>query len=71
MTYMKESNLVLRGLTWKIVLDDILVLGDNFANYLSNSGKVFERFRQYQSKLKPKKCILFLMENSRSIRDIC
>ena len=46
-TYMKVSNLVLRGLTWKIVLaflDDILVLGSNFKDHLSNLGQVFERF---------------------------
>ena len=59
-TYTREMNLVLRGLTWKTVLaflDDILVLGSNF--HLTNLRHVFERFRKYQLKLKPRKCVLF------------
>ena len=55
-------NLVLRGLTWKTVLaflDDILVLGSDFQSHLNNLRHVFERFRKYQLKLKPKKCVLF------------
>ena len=62
MTNLKVSNLVLRSLTWKIVLallDDILALGSHFTDHHSNVGKVFARFRQYQLKLKPKGCVLF------------
>lgn len=36
-TYARVINLVLRGLTWKVVLaflDDILVLGRDFENHL-------------------------------------
>ena len=35
------------------------MLGNIFRDHLQNLGKVFERFRQYQLKLKPKKWILF------------
>ena len=61
-TYARVMNLVLRGLTWKTVLaflDDILVLGTDFETHLENLKAVFERFRQYKLKLKPKKCDLF------------
>jgi hypothetical protein len=55
-------NLVIRGLTWNTVLaflDDILVLGSDFQSHLINLKHVFERFRKYQLKLKPRKCVLF------------
>lgn len=58
-------NLVLRGLTWIIVLaflDDILVMGKSFADHLQNLQLVFERFRQYGLKLKPAKCLMFQSE---------
>lgn len=41
-------TLVLRGLHWKKVLaflDDILVLGKNFQDYLDNIIEVLQRFR--------------------------
>ena len=55
-TFSRVMNLVLRGLTWDIVLaflDDILVLGTSFENHLDNLTTVFERLRQFQLKLKP------------------
>lgn len=58
-TYSRAMQLVLRGLTWDIVLaflDDILVMGKDFDSHLDNLTKVFERFRQYGIKLKPVKC---------------
>ena len=61
-TYARVMNLVLRGLTWKTVLaflDDILVLGTDFQAHLDNLKAVFDRFRQYHLKLKPRKCDLF------------
>ena len=64
-TFSRVMNLVLRGLTWDIVLaflDDILVLGTSFENHLDNLTTVFERLRQFQLKLKPRKCELFQSE---------
>lgn len=58
-------NLVLRGLTWNIVLaflDDILVMGKSFADHLQNLQLVFVRFRQYGLKFKPAKCLMFQSE---------
>lgn len=58
-------NLVLRGLTWNIVLaflDDILVMGKTFDDHLRNLRVVFESFRTYGLKLKPQKCDLFQEE---------
>ena len=58
-------NLVLSGLTWQSVLaflDDICILGKTVTGHLDNLEEVFKRFRQYQLKLKPKKCQLFAKE---------
>jgi hypothetical protein len=64
-TYARVMNLVLRGLTWNIVLaflDDILVMGKTFDDHLRNLRIVFESFRTYGLKLKPRKCDLFKEE---------
>lgn len=64
-TYTRVMNLVLRGLTWNIVLaflDGILVMGKSFADHLQNLQLVFERFRQYGLKLKPAKYLIFQSE---------
>ena len=64
-TFSRVINLVLRGLTWKTVLaflDDILVMGMNFEDHLSNLIETLERFRLHGLKLKPRKCILFQKE---------
>jgi hypothetical protein len=61
-TYARVMSLILRGLIWNTVLaflDDILVLGSDFQSHLTNLKHVFEHFRQYQLKLKPRKCVLF------------
>ena len=56
--------LVLRGLTWRealAYLDDIIVLGHTFKDHLV-SLKVFEHFRAFNLKLKPRKCFFFQTE---------
>ncbi len=64
-TYCRVMSLVLRGLSWDILLaflDDILVLGRTFLDHLKNLEQVFQRFRHYGLKLKPKKCELYQKE---------
>ena len=61
-TFSRAMNLVLQGLTWREVLsflDDILALGKSFNSHLETLRQIFLRFRQYQLKLKPRKCELF------------
>lgn len=58
-------QLVLRGLTWTqvlVYLDDVIVLGKDFADGLANVRTTLQRFREYSLKLKPKKCDLFRPE---------
>lgn len=64
-TFQRAMWLVLRGMTWEellVYLDDIIVLGKNFSQSLENLRKAFERFREYNLKLKPNKCTLFRKE---------
>ena len=66
-TFMRAMDLVLQGLTWKEVLaylDDVIVMGNGVRDHLMNLRTVFERFRQYNLKLKPRKCVLFLTQVS-------
>ena len=61
-TFQRAMNMVLEGLTWKTVLaylDDVIVLGDTFSSHLANLQQVFQRFRENNLKLKPRKCQLF------------
>lgn len=47
----------LRGLTWQdalVYLDDVVELGKDFENAISNIRKTLDRFRQHNMKLKPK-----------------
>jgi hypothetical protein len=44
-----------------LYLDDIVVFGKSFEDYLCNLGKVFDRLSEAGLKLKPKKC-QFLQE---------
>ena len=43
-------------------LDDLIILGKGFEDYLTNMEKVFARFAKFKLKLKPKKCELFQRE---------
>ena len=64
-TFQRAIQLILRGLSWKIVcayLDDVVILGKDFSSHIQNLRLVFERFRKYKLKLKPRKCSLFQTE---------
>lgn len=64
-TFQRAMGLVLRGMDWEellVYLDDIIVLGKTFSESLENLRKAFQRFREYNLKLKPKKCCLFRRE---------
>ena len=64
-TFSRVIQLVLQGLSWReclAYLDDVIVLGKDFDNHLENLTKVFDRFRHYNLKLKPKKYNLFQSE---------
>ena len=61
-TFQRAMQLVLEGLTWREVLaylDDVIVLGPSFDDHISNLACVLQRFRAYNLKLKPRKCLLF------------
>lgn len=61
-TFERLIELVLRGMQWKQCLcyiDDIIVFGETFDSTLENLKEVFERFRNANLKMKPKKCHLF------------
>ena len=52
-TFSRAMNLVLRGLTWNIVLgflDDDLVLSKDFEDHMANLPRVFARFREFDLK---------------------
>ena len=66
-TFQRVIQFVLRGLTWNKILaflDDVIVLGRDFSDHLTNLRLTFERFRKYHLKLKPKKCNLFHTETT-------
>ena len=61
-TFERLMELVLRGMTWKqcvVYIDDIIVFGETFESTLLNLTQVFDRLRDANLKLKPKKCHLF------------
>ncbi|GFO19337.1 retrovirus-related pol polyprotein from transposon 412 [Plakobranchus ocellatus] len=63
--FSRVINLVLSGLNWESVLaflDDVCVLNRSYEDHIDNPRKVFERFRTYGLRLKPRKCFLFRRE---------
>lgn len=63
-TFQRAMQLVQR-LTWiqvLVYLDDVIVLGKDFADGLANVRTTLQRFREYFLKLKPKKCDLIRPE---------
>ena len=64
-TFMRAMTLVLQGLQWKEVifyLDDVCIIGRSFHHHLLNIRETLTRFRQYNLKLKPRKCVFFQIE---------
>jgi hypothetical protein len=64
-TFARVINMVLNQLNWKIALaflDDVLILGTSARGHLENLRIIFERFRQYGLKFKPRKCEFFRRE---------
>lgn len=61
-TFARAINLVLNRLNWKIALaflDNVLILGESTRAHLDHLRQIFERFRQYGLKFKPRKCELY------------
>ena len=61
-TFQRAVQLVLQGLLWSKALsylDDVVVLGPDFTSALENLAQVLQRFRDYNLKLKARKCHLF------------
>ena len=66
-TFQRVIQFVLRGLTWNKMLayiDDVIVLGKDFTDHVTNLELTFQRFCQHNLKLKPKKCSLFHTETT-------
>lgn len=58
-------ELLLGGLTWRICLvylDDVLIMGQMFDEHLKNLQKVFNRIREANLKLNPKRCFVWEKE---------
>ena len=61
-TFERLMDKVLRGLHWEtllVYLDDVIVFGSSVPEELARLKQVFQRLRQANLKLKPKKCHLF------------
>ena len=61
-TFCRVMERVLRGIVWLkclVYLDDIIAFGKNFQECLASLIDVFKRLREFNLKLKPKKCQLF------------
>jgi len=58
-TFQHLMDSVLAGLQWYsciVYLDDIIIMGRTFEEHLVNLQQVFERLKQANLKLQPKKC---------------
>ena len=64
-TFQRAVHHVFRGMTWNRILtylDDLMIVGKGFEEHLNNLREALDRLRQYNLKLKPKKCNLFQVE---------
>ena len=58
-TFQRLMDLVLAGLLWShclVYVDDVIVLGKDFSDHISNLNAVFQRLREANLRLKPSKC---------------
>ena len=63
--FQRAVQLVFRGMLWKQVLtylDDLNVIGKSFQDHLDNLVMSFGRLREYNLKMKPRKCFFFQKE---------
>ena len=61
-TFQRLMDLVLSGLKWTqclVYLDDIIIFGRSFNEYLGKLAGVFDRLQEAGLKLKPSKCMFF------------
>ena len=61
-TFQRAVQLVFRGMLWKQILtylDYLNVIGKSFQDHMDNLIMSFERLREYNLKLKPRKCFFF------------
>ena len=61
-TFERTMEQILKGLLWErclAYLDDVTIFGKDFQTALENLCVVFDRFRQANFKLNPKKCRFF------------
>ena len=64
-TFQRAMQCCLEGLNWEIALcflDDIIVFSRTFEEHIERLQKVFNRLREHNLKLKPKKCEFFKTE---------
>jgi len=57
--FSRTINTVMAGLEWKILVsyvDDIIIFAKNFPEFLDRLRTVFNRFKQFNLKLKANKC---------------
>ena len=61
-TFQRLMNLISTGLQWSsclVYLDDVIILGKNFANHVHNIQLVLHRIKDAGLKLQPTKCYFF------------
>ena len=64
-TFQSMMEMALQGLqwiTWLIYIDDIIVVGQSFAEHINRVEEVLERIEAAGLKLKPAKCLLLQLE---------